>query len=143
MTIADLPAVNASLNFCAAVLLTSGWFAVRAGRRDIHARLMIAALIASAAFLVSYLVYHFNIVAVTKYQGQGFLRALYFFILFTHIPLAVLVVPGSLRAVWMAARGDFVRHRKTTRWLWPVWMYVSVTGVAIYVMLYILPANAS
>lgn len=140
MTAADLPAVNASLNFCAAMLLGAGWFAIRSGRRDLHAKFMVSALAASTAFLACYLYYHTHVRAVTRYQGRGVMRALYFFILFTHIPLAIVVVPASLRAVWFAGHSDFARHRRLTRWLWPVWMYVSVTGVAIYLLLYVVPS---
>lgn len=97
---------------------------------------MIGALCASAIFLSSYLYYHFNVGAVTRYTGTGIGRAVYFFILFTHVPLATLIVPFVFLAVREAALGRFDRHTRITRWLWPVWLYVSVTGVLIYLMLY-------
>jgi len=134
----DLPTLNAALNATAAVLLLLGWAAIR--RRSVrgHRRFMVAALFASAAFLSSYLLYHYLIHgAVTRYDGEGWSRLVYFAILLTHTPLAALMVPFILLAVWFAWRGRFDRHVRITRWLWPVWMYVSVTGVIIYLMLYV------
>jgi uncharacterized membrane protein YozB (DUF420 family) len=138
MTAHDLPAVNASLNGLAALLLGAGWVAVRRGRRDAHRALMLSALAVSAAFLACYLYYHFQVRLVTRYEGAGPDRLLYLFVLVTHIVLAPLVVPFCGLAIWHAARGRFDRHVRITRWLWPAWMYVSVTGVAIYAMLYVL-----
>ena len=86
--------------------------------------------------LTSYLIYHFNVEMVTKYQGVGFWRILYYSILFSHIPLAALMVPFIIRAVFLAIKGRIAEHRAMVRWVWPVWMYVSVTGVIIYLMLY-------
>ncbi len=139
LSVEQLPALNALLNTTATVLLFLGWRAVRGGRPMVHRNYMIAALAVSAMFLTSYLVYHYNTTAMNRYPGQGWDRYLYLFILFTHIPLAIIIVPGCLAAVWHAARGNFERHVRVTRWLWPTWMYVSVTGVLIYVMLYLLP----
>ena len=135
--ITTIPTINASLNGVATCLLLAGWIFIHRGDRKHHMQAMIAALAVSAVFLGFYLYYHFNVGAVTRYERGGLLRATYFFILFTHIPLAMLVVPGCLAAVWHAYKKNFVKHVKITRWLWPVWMYVSVTGVAIYLMLYI------
>lgn len=101
---------------------------------------MTAALAASTVFLACYVVYHVNSQVVTRYAGPPQYKNLYYFILLTHIPLAVVVVPAALAAVWQAVKGNLEKHRKITRWLWPVWMYVSVTGVLIYVMLYHLAA---
>jgi len=99
---------------------------------------MMAALIASALFLCSYITYHYLIPgAVTRYQGVGFWRVIYFMILLTHTPLATIIVPFCIMAVIHAVRGNFSAHVKITRWLLPTWMYVSVTGVLIYVMLYL------
>ena len=98
---------------------------------------MISALIASTLFLISYITYHILIHGVTRYQGQGIARPIYFFILLTHTPLAVIIVPFCLMAVYHAVKGNFQAHTRITRWLWPTWMYVSVTGVLIYLMLYI------
>lgn len=137
MTVSDLPAVNASLNAISGILLTFGFIAIKSGNSKRHAKFMIAAFITSILFLSCYLYYHFNVRMVTHYQGQGILRPIYFFILLTHIPLAALVAPGSILAVWFAARKNFEAHKKVTRILWPVWMYVSVTGVLVYLMLYV------
>ena len=98
---------------------------------------MIAALVASTLFLVSYITYHALIHGVTRYQGQGLIRIIYFTILLTHTPLAVIIVPFCLVAVYHALKGNFQKHTAITKWLWPVWMYVSLTGVIIYLMLYI------
>ncbi len=135
--IEQIPSVNASLNGTATLLLLAGWIAIRSGRPGLHKKLMLSAFGVSALFLACYLYYHFNISAVTKYQGQGASRVVYFVILFSHIPLAMLVVPFSVTALWFALRGRFDAHRKVVRRLWPVWMYVSVTGVLIYLMLYV------
>lgn len=139
MDLPVLPTINASLNGLAAVLLFLGWRAIKSGNRERHRALMIAALASSAAFLACYLYYHYTAVGLTRYQGQGILRYTYFLILLTHTPLAALMTPFILAAVWFAAKGQFAKHTRITRWLWPVWMYVSVTGVVIYLMLYILP----
>ena len=136
MTIHDLPKINASLNALSAVLLVLGWIAIKRGRRDAHRNFMIAAMASSAVFLGCYLYYHAHHL-VTRYQGQGILRPLYFFVLATHIPLAMLVLPASLVALRFAWQGRFERHVGVTRWLWPVWIYVSVTGVIVYLMLYV------
>ena len=133
-----LPTLNACLNATAAVLLLCGWMAIKRGRRDVHQKFMVAALIASTFFLGSYISYHvLKQGVVTHYDGEGILRVIYFSILLTHTPLAVIIVPFCLAAVYHALKGNFAAHVKITRWLWPTWMYVSVTGVLIYLMLYI------
>ncbi len=137
MTIYDMPLVNASLNGLAGIFLFFGWRAIKKGNRQRHQKFMIAALCASTAFLICYLTYHFMIPGVTRYQREGVLRIIYFFVLGTHTPLAGLVPPLSLIAVWHAYKGNFEKHVRITRWLLPVWMYVSVTGVLIYLMLYV------
>lgn len=142
MTLPLLPTINATLNGCAAVLLFLGWRAIKAGKRDTHRKIMMAALTASALFLVCYLYYHFTSRGITRYQGTGVMRYLYFTILLTHTPLAGLMTPFILAAVAFAMKGNFEAHKRITRWLWPVWMYVSVTGVVIYVILYLLPQSA-
>jgi len=137
MTVQDLPAVNATLNGIAGLFLIGGWCAIKLGRKEsLHRALMFCALGCSAAFLACYLYYHYHAGAVTRYEGDGILRIVYFVILLTHIPLAGLMVPFILAAVWFALRGKFEAHRKLVRWVWPVWVYVSVTGVLIYLMLY-------
>lgn len=137
MDVHSLPLLNASLNGLAGVFLTLGWRAIKRGDQKIHQKFMMAALCSSALFLCSYITYHALIHGVTKYQGQGILRPIYFLILGTHTPLAIIIVPFSLIAVRHALRNDFVKHTRITRWLLPVWMYVSVTGVLIYLMLYV------
>lgn len=136
MDIAVFPTINATLNFSAAVLLLIGFKAVKRGDTQAHKKAMIGALTASALFLICYLTYHY-LHGSTKYAGEGILRFIYFTILLTHTPLAALMVPFILAAVYFAFKGDFARHVRITRWLYPVWMYVSVTGVAIYLMLYV------
>jgi uncharacterized membrane protein YozB (DUF420 family) len=135
MSVADLPALNASLNGIATVLLVAGWWLIRRGRRNAHRGVMVAALLVSAAFLTSYVVYHAH-VGSRPYQGTGPIRAVYFTILITHIVLAAAIVPMVLVTVTRAWRGRYDRHRAIARWTMPLWLYVSVTGVVIYLMLY-------
>ena len=137
MDIHMLPTLNATLNGLAGVFLFFGWRAIKAGNQRLHQKLMVCALAASSAFLISYITYHALVRGVTHYTGQGIWRGIYFFILLTHTPLAVLIVPFSLTAVWHALKKNFSKHTRITKWLLPVWMYVSVTGVLIYLMLYI------
>jgi putative membrane protein len=129
-----LPAVNASLNATAALLLAAGWIAIRRRELRLHKRLVVAAFAASALFLVCYLVYHWSH-GDTRYQGEGLLRVFYFTILISHILLSVVVVPGALAAFFFAYKREFDKHKKVTKILMPVWLYVSVTGVVIYFML--------
>jgi putative membrane protein len=129
-----LPAVNASLNAVAALLLTAGWIAIRNKAARAHKFFMTSAFATSSLFLVSYLVYHYAH-GDTKFTGQGPIRAVYFFTLITHIVLSMGVVPMALAAFWFAWKKEFQKHRKVTRWLAPIWLYVSVTGVAIFFML--------
>ncbi len=137
MSVEDLPTLNALLNTLAALLLLGGWIAIRAKRAETHKRFMLGALFVSGAFLSSYLYYHFNVPGLTRYEGEGVARFVYFAILGTHTPLATLMVPFIGAALWFAYKGQFSRHVKVVKWLWPVWMYVSVTGVLIYLMLYV------
>ena len=129
------PAVNASLNGASAVLLTTGRVLIHRGKMAAHRACMIAALISSSLFLASYLTYHAHVGSVS-FQGQGWSRPVYFSILISHTFLAALVVPLVLITLVRALRGRFDRHRAIAQWTFPVWMYVSVTGVVIYVMLY-------
>lgn len=135
MSTSTLPHLNAFLNAVAAVLLLLGFVAIRRRERERHRRFMVAAATTSAAFLVSYLVYHYRVGSV-PFTGQGPVRALYFTILISHIILAAVIAPLVLMTLARAIRGDFERHRRIARWTWPLWMYVSVTGVMVYVMLY-------
>jgi putative membrane protein len=127
-----LPAVNAALNSTAAILITLGWIAVRTGRRRLHQYLMISAFAASTLFLVSYVIYHYAH-GDTRYTGD--LRALYFSVLISHVLLSMAVVPLALTAFYLAFKKRFAAHKKVTRVLAPIWLYVSVTGVVIFFML--------
>lgn len=135
---AIFPAVNATLNGSSAVLLLIGRWFIGRGRISIHRAFMIAALVTSSAFLVSYLYYHAHVGSV-HFQGQGWSRPVYFSILISHTILAAVVVPMVIITLSRALRERFDRHRAIARWTFPVWMYVSVTGVIVYVMLYHLP----
>ena len=129
-------ALNATLNGTSAVLLAAGYTAIRVGKVQTHKKLMISALIASCAFLVSYVVYHIRIHQVIHFQGQGWIRPIYFTILITHTILAVVIVPLiiiTLRRAWLA---HFDKHRLIARWTLPLWFYVSITGVIVYFMVY-------
>jgi uncharacterized membrane protein YozB (DUF420 family) len=137
-----LPAVNAGLNATAAVLLVIGYLAIRLGRRRLHAGLMLAAVCISALFLASYLYYHFVETGgqPTYYSGPPSLRGVYLAILWSHIVLATLIVPLAALTLYRAARDQLARHRRLARWTLPIWLYVSVTGVVVYWMLYELKA---
>jgi putative membrane protein len=135
LQISDLPALNASLNALSAVWLTLGYFFIRRGDRVNHQRAMLAALGTSALFLVSYVIYHAN-VGSKPFPGQGPIRWVYLTILFTHIVLAAVILPMALITAARGLRGRFDRHVRLARWTLPLWMYVSVTGVVIYLMLY-------
>lgn len=130
-----LPAVNACLNGLAGVFLVLGLVAIKAKKQGVHKAFMLMALGSSAVFLVSYLTAH-HFLGSTPYQGQGALRTLYFSILLTHTILAALIVPLALVTVYRAFQGAFDRHRALAKWTFPIWLYVSVTGVVIYFMLY-------
>jgi putative membrane protein len=134
----SLPAINATLNATSALLLATGWVAIRRGARRAHAWLMVSAFVSSAVFLVCYLAYHY-VHGDTRFGGQGAVRTVYLFILATHVVLSITVVPLALTAFWFAVRRAFVRHKRVTRFLLPIWLYVSVTGVVVYWMLYQLP----
>lgn len=137
MTVRDLPTINAILNGIAACFLIAGWIFIKRNRGHIaHRNMMMAALFTSALFLSCYLYYHAHVGSV-PYEGTGILRPIYFAILIPHIILAGLMVPFILAALWFAIRGHYATHARITRWVWPVWMYVSVTGVIVYLMLYV------
>jgi putative membrane protein len=129
-----LPAVNAALNSTAALLLSTGWVCIRRGARRAHQSCMLAAFVTSTLFLVSYVAYHY-VHGDTPYPGSGGLRAIYLAILASHVLCSMAVLPLALAALYWAAKGAFERHKKVTRWALPIWLYVSVTGVAIYFML--------
>jgi uncharacterized membrane protein YozB (DUF420 family) len=123
------------LNLSSAVLLTMGWYFIKRRRIDAHKRCMIAALFVSVAFLTSYLIYHAHVGSV-PFGGQGWIRPVYFFILITHIILAIVILPMVLRTVYLGFRARFDKHVPIARRTLPLWMYVSVTGVVVYLMLY-------
>ena len=135
MTISDLPALNATLNGLSAILLTVGYVLIRRGRRQLHKRFMLAALTTSALFLVSYVVYHLN-VGSRPFPGQGPVRVVYFVILITHVTLAATILPLALTTAARGLLSQYDRHVRIARWTLPLWLYVSVTGVVIYLMLY-------
>jgi putative membrane protein len=135
MTIHDLPAVNAALNATSGVLLLIAYAHIRARRVEQHRRFMIAAFTTSALFLACYLVYHAQVGSV-PFTRQGFVRPLYFTILITHVTLAATVVPLALVTLSRGLKARYAQHRRIARWTFPVWMYVSVTGVLVYVLLY-------
>ena len=130
-----LPHVNALLNATSAVFLITGYVLIRAGRETAHKRSMIAALICSAAFLTSYVVYHLH-AGSRPFTGTGAIRGIYFAILITHVVLAAAILPLVLMTATRGLRSQFDRHVRIARWTLPLWLYVSVTGVAVYWMLY-------
>ncbi len=135
MTFRDLATLNACLNLASAVLLIFGFVNIKRGRPDVHRRFLVAAVISSALFLISYSIYHFQVGSV-PYIRHDWTRPLYFTILIPHVTLAGLMVPFILLALWHALHSRFDRHKQITRWLWPVWMFVSASGVVVYFMLY-------
>ena len=135
LTISDLPALNATLNGIAACLLALGYYFIRTRQIARHRASMIAAFVMSSLFLVSYVIYHAN-AGSKPFAGTGAIRVVYFGILITHVVLAAAIVPLALTTLARGLRRDDARHRRIARWTWPIWMYVSVTGVLIYLMLY-------
>lgn len=135
MTVHDLPAVNATLNATSGVLLLIGYVLIRSGRRQQHRAVMLAAFTASALFLISYVVYHAQVGSV-RFTREGFVRPLYYAILITHVTLAATVLPLAIVTLTRGLNGRFREHRRIARWTFPIWLYVSVTGVLVYVLLY-------
>jgi uncharacterized membrane protein YozB (DUF420 family) len=129
------PALNATLNGTSAVLIATGRILIGRGRVLAHRACMIAAVVCSSVFLLSYLWYHAHVGSV-RFQGQGIVRPVYFTILISHTLLALTVVPLVIVTLVRGLRGRFARHRAIARWTYPIWLYVSVTGVVVYVMLY-------
>jgi len=137
VTIHDLPVVNATLNGTAAVLLGIGYSLIRKGRVAAHRLVMLTAFAVSVIFLISYLTYHyFSNFGSVHYAHTGLIRIVYFTILITHTSLAAAVPVLAIITLRRALRGEFARHRRIAKWTFPIWMYVSVTGVVVYVMLY-------
>jgi putative membrane protein len=130
------PALNAALNATSAMLLAGGYAAIRAGKMQVHKRFMVSAFCVSAVFLVSYVIYHLRVKQLVLFQGQGWIRPVYFTLLTSHTILAIVIVPMilvTLRRAWME---KFDKHRIIARWTLPLWFYVCVTGVIVYFMVY-------
>lgn len=139
MSVSDLPALNASLNGLASLFLVAGFVLIRRKKVPQHRAMMLAAFITSGLFLISYLAYHFSSHLITRYEGEGLLRTVYFTILISHSVLAVAVPPMAFVTLFRGLKMNVEKHRRIARWTLPIWLYVSVTGVVIYVMLYQLP----
>jgi uncharacterized membrane protein YozB (DUF420 family) len=135
LDIHSLPAVNATLNAISGVLLIVAYLLIRARRIEQHRRVMIAAFATSSLFLVCYLVYHAEVGSV-RFTRQGFVRPLYFTILVTHVTLAAAVLPLAIVTLSRGLKARYAQHRRIARWTFPIWLYVSVTGVLVYVLLY-------
>jgi len=133
--ISALPTLNALLNGLSAALLIAGYLCIRRRRVAAHRALMVAAFVVSALFLCSYVVYHAH-AGSRPFTGQGWIRPVYFAILISHVLLAFALLPLALTTLYRAGRGQFERHRRIARWTFPIWMYISVTGVVVYWMLY-------
>ncbi|TLD70217.1 DUF420 domain-containing protein [Phragmitibacter flavus] len=136
MEVTDLPSLNATLNGVSTILLVAGWLSIKAGKKGAHIGFMVSALLVSAAFLTSYLIYHYH-VGSFPFRGKGEIRYVYFTILISHIILAIVNLPMIIMAVVPAIGRKFDKHKRIARWTLPVWLYVSVTGVIIYFMCYI------
>ena len=135
MSIENFPALNATLNAASTVFIAAGWWFIRRERKLPHIACMLAALVTSTVFLACYLIYHFNVGSV-RFTAGGAARWIYYFILLTHVVLAIVIVPMVVLTVVPALRQRFDRHRRMGRWTMPLWLYVSVTGVVVYFMLY-------
>jgi uncharacterized membrane protein YozB (DUF420 family) len=135
LEVTDLPTVNATLNGVAALLLFAGFLAIRARQIPLHRALMTAAFACSVLFMVSYLVYHAQVGSV-RFQGEGVVRTVYFALLLTHTVLAATVPVLAIITLRRALKGRYAAHRRIARWTFPIWIYVSVTGVVVYWMLY-------
>src|SRR5215467_773286 len=135
MSISDLSTVNAALNATSAILIGGGFYFIKQKNIAAHKACMIAALAVSTLFLASYLFYHYN-VGTVRFMKQGWIRGVYFPLLISHTILAALVLPLVLRTAFLAFNGRFPSHRRIAKWSFPTWMYVSVTGVVVYLMLY-------
>jgi putative membrane protein len=133
--ISSLPHLNACLNSTSAIFLIAGYWFIRHGRIRAHRNCQVTAVITSTLFLISYLTYHYYH-GDTRFLGQGIIRPFYFATLISHVILAIVIVPMVLITLYRAARGDFIRHRRIARWTLPLWLYVSITGVIVYLMLY-------
>jgi uncharacterized membrane protein YozB (DUF420 family) len=141
MSIHDLPAVNATLNALSAVFLAAGFVFIKRGNKIAHRNCMISAFATSVVFLLCYLTYHGYLAVVlhkgpTRFLNPAWFRPIYLTLLGTHTILAIVIVPLILRTLWLAKKERFETHKRIARWTWPLWMYVSVTGVIVYFLLY-------
>jgi len=137
VSLSDLPFVNAIFNAICTIFLTLGFIQIKKKNREVHKKLMLSALVASTLFLISYLIYHYNTGSV-PYPHHDWARPLYFAILIPHILLAGIMGPFILVLVWFALKENFEKHKRLARWTWPVWMFVSISGIVVYLMLYVL-----
>jgi uncharacterized membrane protein YozB (DUF420 family) len=138
MSVQDIPTMNAVLNSLSTILLIAGFVFIKRGRRDIHGRCMIAAFCTSAVFLVGYVTHKYLVnFQNTPFNGEGAIRTVYYLMLISHVILAIVMVPMIFMTLARARRQDFDAHRRLARWTWPIWMYVSVTGVLVYFFLYV------
>ena len=135
ITVTDLPAVNATLNAISTILLITGWVFIKRGDRRNHKRCMVAALVTSTLFLTSYVIYHSQVGSV-PFKGTGLIRAIYFAVLIPHVILAAAIVPPVLITASRGLTAKYDKHRRIARWTLPLWLYVSITGVIVYLMLY-------
>ncbi len=133
----SLPALNALFNSISAALLVAGLVAIRKGKRALHKQLMLSALVVSTLFLVNYVYYHYS-QGDTLFAGQGSIRLVYFALLISHVVLSIVVLPMILTSVYLGLNGKYVIHKKLSRWTWAGWIYVSVTGVLVYLMLHVI-----
>lgn len=136
LSIESLPAINASFNGLSTALLLLGWGFIRKGRKEAHRNCMIGAVISSLFFLAGYLTYHFTVHGVTRFTNPPWFRPIYLSILISHTLLAVAVPPLVIATVFQAVRQRFEAHKRIARWTWPIWLYVSCTGVLIWLLLY-------
>src|ERR1043165_1832880 len=149
MSLADLPVVNACLNALSALFLTAGYVFIRRKQQAAHRNCMVAAFVTSTLFLICYITYHSYIAyylhrGPTRFLDPAWFRPIYLAILGTHTILAVVIVPMVIMSLARGLRGDFERHKRISKWTWPLWMYVSITGVVIYLLLYqIFPQHAA
>jgi putative membrane protein len=135
ISVSDLPTLNASLNAASAVLIGTGFYFIKQKNIRAHKACMVAAVVVSSLFLISYLIYHYNVGSV-RFTKLGWIRDVYFPLLISHTVLAAVVLPMVLRTVFLGAKGRLRNHVRIARWTFPIWMYVSLTGVIVYLMLY-------
>jgi uncharacterized membrane protein YozB (DUF420 family) len=134
-SVTDLPALNATLNGISTILLITGWVLIKRGQRKRHEQVMLAALLTSTLFLISYVIYHWQVGSV-PFKGTGWIRTVYFAVLIPHVILAAAIVPPVLITVSRGLSRKYDKHRRIARWTLPLWLYVSITGVIVYLMLY-------